>query len=255
VVAMAVHKMLVRDVYRKTGLIPTWPAGEPLRVGQIISRTKTGFLPENSLDNLLPRQSFEVTEDVPSDEQRIIRLSKGVTAELAAAAAALPARMNLNFGAASSYVFVVRGGSVRRYAQVSEVKKAMLKLKEEGRWEDDWQLVWWVRSADSCAVLLSTDKNLSAEVGLRAGIPWDPDQFDLTLLDVDSKMAWQPSNGIASREPHSTPLHKCLRIKGLRSRVSEGNIESAGPGGPEDDYVVDVVDPEQVVGGELEGVH
>lgn len=247
---MGTYSKLLEDVYRQAGVVPTWPVLDRIDVGQIITRTAGGLRHQTTLKDLLPQESFPVHEDEPEKKDHVFRVAYGVAAELNAGATASVASLKLRFEEASSYLFLLRGGRVRRFEQQLGVRQAMLRLRSEGIWQKDWHLVSWVRSAATCVVLIADEAGLVATATAQVGLPASVDHLDLAALDISSNVAWTPTRGIDYRTSDATPLHQALRVKRWpRRKVVEGTrpIEAGGDQDMDDaEYAVEVVDPEEI---------
>lgn len=244
------QEKLARAVFKRYGMIPTWPVGHRIAVGDVISRTDGGFHRETTFQSLIGTGSSLVVSEDPTVQK--IKLSDGVAVDIAANADATAGKAQIGFGSKASFVIVIEGGAVTAYDELWAVRHRMLSLQQAGLWDRSWQLVTSVRSADACTMLVSDNSGVRAEVRLRPG---ELTGNFLDALDVGSEVSWVTTGGLASIAEHCTPLHSVLRVVkrigrkartrdggGLRSgaNVSETDVDQAGS-----EVGIEVVGPEE----------
>jgi hypothetical protein len=160
------QEKLARAVFRRYGMVPTWPVGHHIAVGDVISRADGGFHRETTLRGLVGNGG-SLTEREDAVVQKI-KLSDGVAVDIAANAETVGGKARIGFESKASFVIVIEGGAVTAYDELWAVRQHMLALHQTGRWDRSWQLVTSVRSADACTMLVSDQAGVRAEARLRA---------------------------------------------------------------------------------------
>lgn len=224
---MKLQEKLAGAVLKRYGMIPTWPVGHPLAVGDVISRTDVGIQVETTLASLLGDGGSPSISEIPTTDR--IKLSDGIKVEAAANTNAAGQRARIGFTARASFVIVAEGGTLTEYDELWKVRKHLEALHKAGRWDRSWQLVTSVRSADACTVLVSDKAGVRAEARLRPGLIAG-DLLD--VIDVGSDVSWNSDGGLDSVAKHCTPLHRALWIErrfGGKVRTTSGvRIEAGG---------------------------
>jgi hypothetical protein len=241
------QEKLARAVFKRYGMIPTWPVGHRIAVGDVVSRADGGIHRETTLESLIGNEhSLVVDEDAMVER---IKLSDGVVFEMATNtgvdAGVTSGKAQIGFGSQASFIIVVEGGTLTAYEELWDVRRCMLALHHDGKWDQSWQLVTTVRSADACTMLVSDRADVRAEARLRpGGIAGDL----LDALDVGSEVSWSTRGGLDSIAGHCTPLHSVLRVSkrvGLKARTKDGVKFQSGGQAYETGFGVEVVGPEE----------
>jgi hypothetical protein len=244
------QEKLARAVFRRYGMVPTWPVGHRIAVGDVISRADGGFRRETTLKSLVgDGESLAEREDAMVQK---IKLSDGVVVDIAANADTIGGKAQIGFESKASFVIVVEGGAVTAYDELWAVRHRMLALHRAGEWDRSWQLVTSVRSADACTMLVSDRAGVRAEARLRPGqLAGD----FLDALDVGSEVSWVTAGGLASVDGPCTPLHSVLQVAkriGGKARTRDAFGVHAGADTSEADvdeaesqFTVEVVGPEE----------
>jgi hypothetical protein len=244
------HQKLAWAVFRRYGMVPTWPVGHYIAVGDVISRTDGGFHRETTLKSLVGSgESLAERQDAMVQK---IKLSDGVVVDIAANAETVGGKAQIGFASKASFVIVIEGGAVTAYDELWAVRHRMLALHQAGLWDRSWQLVTSVRSADACTMLVSDQAGVRAEARLRPGqLAGD----FLDALDVGSEVSWVTAGGLASIAEHCTPLHSVLQVVkriGRKARTEDkvgihagAEVSEIDPDGAGSEFTVEEVGPEE----------
>lgn len=169
-------KAYMRVARQLTGYWGTYLPSQRLTAGTI-GRLENGlFLPEGLLSQAhgFNASKHQVSEQ-NADEPAILWSSQGVRLGRFAAAAEAPVaqaklRIRADFEGANQIVIMCEGVGYRSFANLGLVKDLMIRLREQGEWDDDQCMVTEVVTAKATWIGFSTGSNQSAEFGGSADV-------------------------------------------------------------------------------------
>lgn len=225
---MKIAGKYARAVQRGTGMLPTWPAGMRLGVGDVISVGETGALRrETRLRDLVDWPLRDAVEE--SDTQELFRYQSDGTVHLDEEGSTPGLRLALSFSSGKSFIAVGEGGRSAEYLYQNDVQYAMAELHSQGRWKPTWRLVTTVGAFDASTVVIAETRGATALLDA-ALIPGTSSEV-LGAIRAGGNAEWRRGSGSIRTQRSGTLVYRALQVDGRKNslpHISEGKFADSG---------------------------
>lgn len=224
-------KRYTSEIYGGLRYLATWPPSSQVEVGDVGIFADRSFERHLSLDDLgieaTPRRGTEVRErGWASAKTKLLRPVVAAAAPLGGVAAGVETEVRFE----GKHATLLRAERSREYGldRLDQVWQELLRLHEEGKWQEDWTLVTHVIRASRMVVLISKDRESKATLRLTGGAADDAGALvtargELTILSADA-MAYEERSAV-----DATPLYRAVRVQ--RRRVRGDRVKRIGKRG------------------------
>jgi hypothetical protein len=146
-------------------------------------------------------------------------LEAGVTAD---------AELTVEFGAEHSFLMRAERTREESLDRMERVRRELLRLHDEGKWQQDWVLVTHSILAERLIALISSGQEASARLRLSVGIAEDAG----ALARAQGRLTVTHATGMAYEElgaENTTPLYQAVRVQ--RRPVRGDRVKRVGKRG------------------------
>lgn len=211
-----IWKQYTNEVYAALRYLASWPPSSRVEVGDI------AVMQDRSLERQLSLRDLDIDTAVLHGSEIHDRgwASSGTVKLSANASASGPVHPGVTGGTEcevsfhAKHAILLRAGRSREDSmdRLDRVKREMLRLHNEGKWNSEWVLVTHVVHAGSLLVLVSNQKGASARLSVSGSVGADA----LALALARSNVTLVGASGMAYEE-HSeqdaTPLYLAIRVQ------------------------------------------
>ncbi len=213
-------KTYTKEIYRRIHYLATWPPTRKLEVGDIV--VFEGRSPERRLSLSELGCDFEVRSE-PDLRNRGWATKRSISVQ-PGVGASVPVHPGLKLGGALRLTFERRHGFVLRVERSREqtmerldrIDNEILRLHQAGEWQRDWRLVTHVVHAEKMMMLLSEDRDVSADLSVSAGI--GADALSLARAEGDVELVRKGDGLDYEFGDNTTPLYLARRVKRFLGR-------------------------------------
>jgi hypothetical protein len=151
-------KQYTQAIHQKFGYLANWLPNTPLKLGDIVVRTPTGFRHVETLRNL--RISYRTRRS----KKALLEHTAHSTIKARVGLGGSGAGLSLGFGENGGFVFQAKGCEVQTIEDFDDVRIEMLDLFYEQIWKRDWILVDTIVKAARTNILVSEGANASLDI-------------------------------------------------------------------------------------------
>lgn len=218
-----VWQRYTKDIYAGMRYLPSWPPSARAEVGDV------GILKRGTLERQMSIGDLGLpmtTIDGAMVGTRGWASSKAVVVSPGVAAAApvhpglsAAAELKVRFEGKHEILLRVERSRERSLDRLDLLKRELLRLHDEGRWERDWILVTKTIRAQRQIALIANRKGASADLRLSGGLAQDAGG----LATVGGELTVASSSEMAYSETEAegtTPLYLAIRVQ---KRVARDN--------------------------------